>query len=114
MGVKGMSELRGVCIIAMVAVCAVMGVAIVASNDSSNAHMLFPLAVLALFTMLVASNDSSNAYMAQKNSFLNNEHACPTCGWEGRPRLMRQTGGPYGVFKVTYYCPQCGTVLGVY
>jgi hypothetical protein len=49
---------------------------------------------------------------AGRQAFLDNPHTCPVCGWTGYVGLMNMSGG--GLFQLTtYYCPECGKILGV-
>jgi predicted RNA-binding Zn-ribbon protein involved in translation (DUF1610 family) len=49
----------------------------------------------------------------ERNSFLQDMHTCPVCGWSGYVGLMNHTGGNLAFEKTTYTCPVCGYVLGV-
>jgi predicted RNA-binding Zn-ribbon protein involved in translation (DUF1610 family) len=71
--------------------------------------------VVMVYAVASARSDMDDLRRAH-DEFMSAEHVCPECGWTGRVGLMNSSGqfGPWEWNHVTYYCPQCGYVLGVF
>ncbi|MDD5511832.1 MAG: hypothetical protein PHI12_13625 [Dehalococcoidales bacterium] len=56
---------------------------------------------------------SANAYNLDRDQFLDIDHTCPSCGWEGKAGVMTMVVQQHGGHAETlFFCPECGHYFG--